>query len=148
MKTAFLRSASAALIISCSLGLVACSDDGGSEAGDETGGEGLEIVGEYIDNFMTAHSISEDEWSFAGSVFAIAEYDNDAMYVVAQNGEANDFNPGLWSRFDWAWDGEQLYYCQSVYDGPTIEDARAGGADAGDLAMGCGGFAWTMLNPS
>lgn len=128
------------------LGLVACGDDG-SDSGNETGEQGLEIVGEYIDDFMTEHSITEDEWSFSGSVFTIAEYDNDAMYILAQNGEANMYNPGLWSRFDWAWDGEQLYYCQIVYDGATIEDARAGSANATDLLAGCNGFSWTKLNP-
>jgi hypothetical protein len=127
------------------LGLVACSDDD-SEGGHEGGGQ-LEIGGEYIDEFMTAHSITDDEWSFSGSIYIIAEFDNEAMYVLAQNGEANTYYPGLWSRFDWAWAGEQLYYCQIVYDGASIEDARATSADANDLLAGCNGFSWTKLNP-
>lgn len=150
MKSASWRSQTATLISVLVLALVACTDDGGSsEASEETGDdlETLEIVGDYVDDFMTEHSITESNWAFSGSIFAIAEFDNDAMYVIAQNGPDNMYNPDLWSRFDWAWDGEQLYYCQSVYDGPTVEDARAGGADASDLAMGCGGFAWSMLTP-
>jgi hypothetical protein len=85
---------------------------------------------------------------FLGS-FAIAEYNNDEMWLVAQNAESNMYNPGLWSRFDWTWDTDNnLYYCQSVYDGPTIDDAKAGSANPDDLMMGCGGmFPWTKLIP-
>jgi hypothetical protein len=132
-----------------SLCLAACGDDGG-EADDnaETGDEGLAIAGNYVDDFATDHSISEDEWSTGDFHFAIVEYDNDEMYVIAQNAETNMFNPGLWSRFDWTWDGDQLYYCQSVFDGAAIEDARADSGDASDLAMGCQGFPWSLLTPS
>jgi hypothetical protein len=141
-----MKSASLLTISFCSFFLVACGDSGAE--GGETGEDTLSIVGDYTDDFMTEHSITETQWSFAGSVFTIVEYDNDLMYLIAQNDEANMFNPGQWSRFDWTVDGEQLYYCQSVYDGATIEDARGGSSDPTDLAMGCGGFPWSMLNPS
>jgi hypothetical protein len=138
------------------LTLAACTDDGGTtdEAGEtgETGDpEPLAIVGDYVDDFMTEHSISEELWTFAGesysASFSIAEYDNEQRWLVARNDDGNDFNPGLWSRFDWAWAADDLWYCQSVFDGETVDDALAGGADAEDLMMGCGGFAWTMLTP-
>jgi hypothetical protein len=142
-----MKSASLLAISFCSFCLVACGDS--AAEGGETGEDTLSIVGDYIDDFMTEHSITETQWSFAGSVFAIVEYDNDGMYIIAQNDEANEYFPGLWSRFDWTWDGEQLYYCQHVYDGMNIEDARASSADPNDLATGCGadGFSWSMLNP-
>jgi hypothetical protein len=119
-----------------------------SETGDGDGdADGLEIVGEYVDNFMGEHAITETEWTNYGSVYLIAEWDNDAMFVVAQNHPDNEYNPDLWSRFDWTWDGDQLYYCQSVFDGDTIDDARSGGADADDLMAGCGMFPWSSLTP-
>jgi hypothetical protein len=135
--------------------LAACTDDGssmeaetGSETDTETGGDmALAIVGTYMDEFGDTHTVSEIEWSNSAGSFAISQWDNDEMWLVAQNAETNMYNPGQWSRFDWTWDGEQLYYCQSVYDGLTIEDALAGSADASDLVMGCGMFAWTRLTP-
>ncbi len=162
MKTAIRGLGSLTLVFSAflTLGLAACSDDEtGDGTGDETGetgdetgetgetGDGLEIVGDYVDDYTTEHSITEEQWSFAGSIFEIVEYDNEQMYVLAQNDEANMFNPGQWSRFDWTWDGDQLYYCQSVYDGMSIDDARNGSANPGDLEAGCGTFPWSMLIP-
>jgi hypothetical protein len=124
------------------LTLGAC--DGGSDT--DTGDQGLEIVGEYVDNFMSAHVITETEWTFDGSIYAIVEYDNDAGYLLAQNDEANTYNPGLFSRFDWTWSGDQLYYCQTAYDAASLELARmSGGADPDDLDMGCGMFPWSNL---
>jgi hypothetical protein len=129
--------------------LAACeespSTDG--ETDSETGdGMALAIVGSYADDFGDTHTISETEWTNSAGSFAISQWDNDEMWLVAQNAETNMYNPGNWSRFDWAWDAEQLYYCQSVFDGATIDDALAGGADGSDLAMGCGGFPWSRLD--
>jgi hypothetical protein len=142
------------IITILALALAACDpastdDDAGSETdtetGTETGDEVLAIVGTYTDDFADTHTISETEWTNSAGSFAIEQYSNEEMWLVAQNAESNMYNPGLWSRFDWTWDAEQLYYCQSVYDGPTIDDALAGSADAGDLATGCGGFPWSLL---
>jgi hypothetical protein len=138
------------LLCSC-LSLVACTDDAGTEAGEtgETGETGepalLEIAGSYTDEYGDMHTITEDTWTNAAGSFAIAEFDNAAAYLLAQNAASNAYFPDLWSRFDWTWDADALYYCQSVFDGATIDDARAGSADAGDLMAGCGGFAWTRL---
>lgn len=161
-----LSAAHAAMFASCFalLGLAACSDDGSAETGDETetstgdsdtteesgetaADDTLSIIGSYTDEYGDMHEVGADSWSNAAGSFAIDSYDNDDMWLVAQNAESNEYSPGLWSRFDWAWDGETLYYCQSVFDGMTMADAMAGGADAADLTMGCGGFAWTNLTP-
>jgi hypothetical protein len=139
--------------------LAACDDGpstqeetGTETAGSETGTETetgddmpLAIVGTYTDDFGDTHTISETEWTNSAGSFAISQWSNEEMWLVAQNAETNMYSPGLWSRFDWAWDGEQLYYCQSVFDGATIDDALAGSANADDLAMGCGGFPWSQL---
>jgi hypothetical protein len=152
-----------AIAITVLVALASCTDDApgmeeetSSETGTETETETetetgdemmLAIVGSYTDDFGDMHTISETEWTNSAGSFAIAQYDNDEMWLVAQNAETNMFSPGLWSRFDWAWDGEQLYYCQSVFDGATIEAALAGSANADDLTMGCGGFPWSQLTP-
>jgi hypothetical protein len=132
--------------------LAACEDSPSTddETDSETGGDmSLAIAGSYEDEYGDMHTISETEWTISPSagIFVISQWNNDEMWLVAQNHETNMYNPGLWSRFDWAWDAEQLYYCQSVFDGATIDDALAGSADAGDLTgMGCNGFPWTRLN--
>lgn len=134
------------------LALAACDagpspqDETGSETDSETGDDmSLAIVGTYTDDFSDTHTISETEWSNSAGSFAISQWSNEEMWLVAQNAETNTYNPGNWSRFDWTWDGEQLYYCQSLFDGATIDDALAASANAGDLAMGCGGFPWSQL---
>ena len=100
-----------------------------------------------MDNFGDAHTITEAEWQNSAGSFAISNYDNVAMYLIAQNASTNQFSPDLWSRFDWTWNSDQLFYCQSVFDAATPEDAEAGGADVDDLESGCGGFSWSMLTP-
>lgn len=122
------------------------SSETSSETDSETGGDmSLAIVGTYTDDFGDTHMISETEWSNAAGSFSISQWSNEELWLVAQNAETNEYSPGLWSRFDWAWDGEQLYYCQSVFDGATIDAALAGSANADDLALGCGGFPWSQL---
>lgn len=114
---------------------------------DEGGVDEPAIVGEYTDEFGEMHVIDATTWTFAGSVFHIDQWDNEAMFLIAQNDEDNTFSPGLWSRFDWVEEGIHTYYCQSVYDGATLEAALAGSANRDDLMLGCGGFAWTNLTP-
>mgnify|MGYP001482487205 CR=1 FL=1 len=131
----------------------ATDDDSGSDDGS-TGGEGLEIVGEWVETFpdMTTqtHSVDETTWTsmsqFGTLTFHVESYDNALGVLVAQNDASNDFNPDLFSRFEWVWDGRELYYCQSVYDAATADEAwSAAGADAGDLLAGCSTFPWSML---
>ena len=144
-----------------SLFIGACTDDGSSEddeateTGDtdtetgtdtDTGEEALAIIGDYTDEWGDNHSITAETWTNSAGVFHIEQWDNAATYLVAQNDAGNEFNPELWSRFDWTWDADEvLYYCQSVYDGASIDAALAGSADTADLAAGCGGFAWTKM---
>ncbi|RMG98097.1 MAG: hypothetical protein D6705_06695 [Deltaproteobacteria bacterium] len=128
------------------------SDTGTGDTG--TGGVGLEIAGMYVDEWGTSHDIDESTWTmdFGGgtpAVFHVLSYDNDADFLVARNDDANDYNPGLYSRFDWTYAMGALWYCQTVFDAPTAQDAEnAPPADATDPSTGgCGGFAWTNLTP-
>ena len=118
---------------------------------DNPTAEALEIIGTYIDDFDTDHDITADTWtmssSFGTSTFDILDFDNAAMFVIAQNGTDNEFNADLYSRMDWTMAGGVLYFCQTVFDGADEQAARdAARSDDTDLTMGCGGFAWSMLN--
>ena len=95
--------------------------------------------------------MSPFEWStsseWGDSLFHVTDYSNEGSWIVAQNDEYNEYNPLLWSKFEWTWDADgELYYCQSAYDAATEEDAFAAeGADATDLSGGCGGFGWSWI---
>jgi hypothetical protein len=94
--------------------------------------------------------IDETRWDqladFGDALFHVGSFDNAARFVVAQADAANEFSPGLWSRFDWTWDAGELYYCTAAFDAASADDALAAPAsDPGDLAVGCGGFPWSRL---
>jgi len=115
----------------------------------------LAIVGNYTDDFGDSHAISSDQWlqSFSSGdtlTFAIELYDNHEQFIVAENGDDDLYNAGLFSRFDWTWDADSiLYYCQSAFDAETADDAEATARpdDSDPASAGCGvsSFAWTSL---
>ena len=144
------------------LALCACKDKsgddtaGGADSGanaDSGGGvTGLEILGDYTDNYGGDHQITNETWTqYTGTtIFHISQYDNDGDFLIAQNDAANTYSPELWSRFDWTTDGAgTLYYCQSAYD--AADEATALATQAADPAdpatTGCSSFAWTTLTP-
>lgn len=120
----------------------------------DTGVEPLQIIGSWTDPFGGTHTIDASSWTQDYGygdplVFHITDYDNAGTWLVAQNDVANSYNPELWSRFDWAWDGAALYYCQTAFAAASEAEALATPApDATDPgASGCGGFPWTALSP-
>ncbi len=128
---------------------IAADGQGGPDA--DTGStdvEPLAISGSWVDSFGGAHEISSEEWQIGSSTHIITQYDNEAGYVIAQNGSDNEFSPDLWSRFDFAWDSSNtLYYCQSAFGAADEAEALATpAADRGGFDTdGCGGFAWSQL---
>lgn len=104
------------------------------------------IAGDWSDEWGTTHHITPATWDQGWATFDIASYDDTT--IVARNSPDNAFFANYWSRFDWTWDGGDLYYCQTVYTAYDEADAwAAGAADAGDLASGCVGFSWTLMTP-
>jgi hypothetical protein len=122
---------------------------GGAEAsrGAASESEGLAIAGTYLDEFDGEHEITNAVWINYGT-YNISQFDNEERYVIARNDEENSLNPCAWSRFDWTYDGDDLYYCQSAF---AAESERAAldtePADADDLEEGCSGFPWSKLTP-
>ena len=113
----------------------------------DTSTEELEVIGSYTDSWggtleVTAETITDGY----GNSFHISAFDNEGNWLVAQNDAANEYFPELWSLFDWTEDAGQLYYCQSMFDAATADDAQNGThANVSDLQAGCGGFGWTAL---
>ena len=113
----------------------------------------IALEGTWEDNYSTEHTISAFIWhmssEYGDSSYHVSSFDNEGMWLVAQNDASNTYNPESWSVFDWAVDAEgALYYCQSSYDQATEEEALgAPHADATDLEGGCSTFPWTPLAP-
>ena len=109
----------------------------------------LNIIGNYTDSWGTDHQVDEWLWSDSwGYTFEIYSSNNFEGYLIAQNSTANEWSPGLWSRFDWVEADGNLYYCQSIFDaGTNALAAVQGSADSNDLDGGCNGFSWTALTP-
>lgn len=114
----------------------------------------LALTGFWSDAFGGTYDIDSTTWVDAFGVWHITRFSNARSFVVAQNDAANPFFAGLWSRFDWAEVGADVYYCQTAYNAPTeAAAAYATPADATDPETGgCGGawpggFAWTKLSP-
>lgn len=120
---------------------------GGGGAGGEGGAAALGISGTYTDQYGSEYTIEDDQISSFGSVYHIVSIDEEAGFAVAENDADNEYNPSLYSRFDWAFDGKALYLCQSPYDATTAEEAEeADFPDASDWLAGCDGFAWSRLS--
>ena len=156
-----IKSLTFTLTLCVSLAFTACGADddsdtmneGGSPAAGEMMGDAeLAIVGSYTDGFST-HEVSTERWTITyegtPSIFHIDRFDNELGYLVAQNDAENEFSPELWCRFDWLINGEELWYCQIIFDAESAEDAENNAADPSDPSMGgCGDFPWTLLNPA
>jgi len=121
-----------------------------TDTGQELPAAPIEIAGNWVDDFGGTHEITDDTWTMGeamSGVFHISRFENEANWLVAHNDANNDFSPSLWSRFDWTWFNEVLYFCQSSFDSESEEQAMAvGAADPMDPTTGgCGGFAWSKL---
>jgi ABC-type Zn uptake system ZnuABC Zn-binding protein ZnuA len=110
--------------------------------GDHADERDIAIEGNWVDEWGTNQTIDSDSWNSG----TITQFDNSAMWAVAENGE-DSFNPGLWSKYDWTWDSEELYYCQSTFAAESEADAlSANSANSSDLEAGCGGFPWSQMS--
>jgi len=106
-------------------------DGSTGDGGTSTGGvEPPEIVGTYTDNWDLTHTIAETTWTQEAtdppsvSTWEFVIVDNEADFLVAQNGPDNEWYPGLWSRFDWTvTDADRLWFCQETFGANTEEDA-------------------------
>lgn len=139
--------------VAVALGLVACKADGGAQDdGSTTTGdvdEPLEIIGLWVDDISADHDIDEDRWvqSFDPDVYTyfILYFDNTTREVMTRTP-----NDQTYSRFEWEWVDEQLYYCASATGHATaVEAEMVARADASDPATGgCVGAPWHTLDPA
>ena len=106
-----------------------------------------EIAGTYVDDFGGLQAISGAFWISGASVFEICSVDNAKHRLIAFNNARNAYNPGKFSAFDWARQGNKLWYCQVIFDAAS-EGAAAAAPPANPqmpATAGCGQFAWSTL---
>lgn len=133
------------------------SGDGGGTGGDAGGDDGgpdpLLIQGSWRDQEGAEHIISASQWliDFGPSeeyTYAITAWDNDAGWVVGENGPTNVGEEGYWSRFDFRWDaGGALYVCQTT--GTAADEAAALATTPADASgapdSDCAYWGWQTL---
>ena len=129
-------------------GTPSCGPLPGGESGGHGGAAGLVITGHYTDDYGGTHVITEDTWTQFG-VFEITRFSNEEGWVVARNSAKNEYNPCLWSRFDFVFFQSELYFCQGTYDAVSEAEAlAASSADGSDPTKGgCGSYPWSRLTP-
>ena len=136
-------------------GISGCGDSSGSKGKHKTASAPLEIDGTYLDEYGTNHVITDALWtssdSFGTSRFHILSFDDGSDFLIAQDDGSNAFNPNLFSRFDWTLSNNDLFICQTVYNGADIAAAQAGLANrTNPSAGGCdatNNFPWTNFTP-
>ena len=124
---------------------------GNDEANSNNSEIALGILGDHIDEYGSVHEISRTHWR-NGSVYGNSEYrvlqiDTEVNYLVARNDDANAYNPGKYSRFDWTTHAGNLFYCQSAFAEDTaLAAVNATPPDSTDPGTGgCAAFPWTQM---
>ena len=133
----------------------AANDDDATSDDDDATEEPLNIYGVFDEGFGSGVAVTELGW-LTWSEFGTSRYDLTQLDVdpgsgslIAQNSSENEYNPGLWSRFDFFGSAQSGYFCQSSFDAASEEDAVAATpADPENLKEGCGGFGWSTITPS
>jgi hypothetical protein len=131
------------------------SGESGSESADETGDEtgeweAIEVAGEWESQF-SAESITSESWDQGGFLTAVVSYDNGANWVVTQNPEDAEYEPGKYNKTIWTEPtADGFAYCVAAFGIATLEEAEEAATDtvdASDMDTGCGTFPWSILTP-
>lgn len=106
-----------------------------------------DIAGIYVDNYGGLQEVASSVWISGPLVFEICSVDNAKHQIIAHNSTRNQYNPDKYSRFDWTTSRNRLWYCQTVYDAASPEQAAS--APAPDTldprTHGCGQSEWSTL---
>jgi hypothetical protein len=131
------------------------SDAGPSSAPDASGPSGIEIAGEWTDNFGGEETITDTTWDTGFSVATIVSYDNHDNSAITMDPPSEDdagveaaglFGKNVWTEIE----GDAFYYCTVSFLQLSAAAAEANAMPADDTnpdVDGCGdsGFAWTKM---
>jgi hypothetical protein len=108
-----------------------------------------ELAGAWQDNRGLNHQIDAVAWVTGSVVFEIVSFDDDEQLIIARNSDDNPNDPGKFSRIDWTTDGGYYWFCQTVGNAESADDASSApsaDADAPSM-MGCDGSPWARMIP-
>lgn len=112
------------------------------------------LLGTFTDDYDIRHTISVDQWSQQpDATYHIKLWNSVEQYVIAQNGEENPGDQGLWTRIDWVelegMDPYRWAFCMSVFNAQSAAEAsQAEVADRDHLQSGCNGFPFSRMQRS
>lgn len=133
----------------------------------------MEINGSWQDNFGSNHTIQGSKansldsgtgtWRTDTTERTILEYSNESKTAYTRTGvpswcsgqgasfpNCTCFDAGeCFSRFTWTNAQDKFYFCEVVYNKPTLADAKSDNTAANSsdpTNTGCGGFSWTRLD--
>jgi hypothetical protein len=109
------------------------------------------VLGEFQDDYKNRYTISTAEFIHQpGATYRIVKWNQSGRYLIAQNGEDNPSDKGLWTRIDWVqlegMDPFSWAFCMSAYNAPTAATAEAVTIAQGDKPKtGCNGFPYSRM---
>lgn len=109
------------------------------------------LDGTFVDDYDISYSISAEQWTqHPHATYHIKKWNEEELYLIAQNDTNNLGDPGLWTRIDWMeLEGMEPYawaFCISAYDAPTAEAAvHVEIADRTNPRTGCNGFPFSRM---
>lgn len=112
------------------------------------------LLGRFADDYGNDFRISAALFEqLPRGRFHVVEWNVTALYLIAQNDNANPSDAGLWTRIDWMpFEGMAPYvwgFCLTAYRAASEAAARATvSADRAAPRVGCNGFPFSRLKPA
>lgn len=107
-----------------------------------------EPTGKFVDDHGGQHSLGVNYWIMRGDGQAstFRYVDTKPGHIIAKNDSKNQYNPGLFSRFDYVKQKDgTIAFCQTVADAATKEAAEKHKPANFKDKKGCGGFPFSTL---
>jgi hypothetical protein len=136
------------LCVFAAVNLTACGEDAdsGTNVSNNNMPMGLEVIGEWSDNFGGMTTITAEKWG----ADALIEFDNAANIAIVQAPADAMFGANQFSRHRWTEPKNGVFYlCTEVFGKATAAAAKMDPATSDATnpeAGGCGGqFPWTKM---
>lgn len=113
-----------------------------------------ELLGNFADDYGNSFRIADSLFEqLPRGRFRIVEWNLGEQYFIAQNGDTNPGDAGLWTRIDWMRLPDMAPYiwafCMTAYRAPTEAAARATpSANRATPRTGCGGHPFSRMRPA
>lgn len=109
------------------------------------------VLGTFEDDYGNRFSVSPTAWrQLPRTVYRIERWNAAGHYLIAQNGQENGADRGLWTRIDWMpFSGMAPYewgFCLSAYKAASAAEAEATqAANRSAPKTGCNGYPFSRM---